>query len=160
MLPDCDGEFATLPPGLHRATIAEIRSVFVDRAPIVPGEPRRRELICDALDLYVRLLVRRFDHPLVWVDGGFVTHKTWAEPDDADMVALVAPEQLAQRAFTERALALQTLNVASLTVSHRMLAHRVVKPMGALLDGYIDANTPARHGYLAGVALQYPAAGR
>lgn len=147
MLPDCEGEFGTLPPGTHRATLAEIRAAFVDRAPTIAGDPPRRALICDALDLYVRLLVRRFDDPIVWLDGGFVTHKTWAEPDDADLVALVEPQHLAQRAFTERALALQTLDVASLTVSRRTLTNRVIKPMGALLDGYLDANTAARRDY-------------
>lgn len=147
MLADCGGEFGTLPPGVHRATMAEIRAKFVDQAPVIAGEPRRRELICTALDLYIRLVARRFDDPIIWVDGGFVTHKTWAEPDDADVVALVSPDQLTQRAFTERALALQTLDVASLSVSNRMLTDRVIKPMGALLDGYIDADTKARRDY-------------
>jgi hypothetical protein len=147
VLADCEGEFAALPPGIHKATLNEIRVMFVEKAPIVAGEPRRRALICDALEVYVQLLARRFEDPIIWVDGGFVTHKTWAEPDDADVVALVAPEQLAQRAFTERALALQTLDVASLSVSRRTLTDRVVKPMGALLDGYIDANTQARRDY-------------
>jgi hypothetical protein len=126
--------------------MAEIHSTFVEKAPSIAGESRRRELICDALDLYIRLVTRRFDDPIIWVDGGFVTHKTWAEPDDADVVTLVRPAQL-QRGFTERALALQTLDVASLSVSNRMLTDRVIKPMGALLDGYIDANTDARRGY-------------
>jgi hypothetical protein len=44
----------------------------------------------------------------------------WAEPDDADVVALVSPDQLTQRAFTERGLALQTLDVARLR--HRPVA--------------------------------------
>lgn len=130
--------------------MAEIRAAFVDHAPVAAneaaGKPRRRELICTALDVYIQMLALRFDDPVIWLDGGFVTHKTWAEPDDADTVAMVAPDQL-HRGFTERALPLQTLDVTSLSVHRRMLTDRVIKPMGGLLDGYIDTNTAARRAY-------------
>ena len=39
----------------------------------------------DTADRVLRLLLtRRFNDPIIWVDGGFVTHKRWADPDNAE----------------------------------------------------------------------------
>jgi len=61
--------------------------MFVEQAPF----RERRELIFRALTLYIDLVSAEFTTSKYWIDGGFVTHKTWEQPEDADIVVVVPP---------------------------------------------------------------------
>lgn len=111
MLPPCsDDDFGILPASNqpHQATLAEIRQRFVDEAPI--GQ-ERRALIADVLEVHVAMIRRLFAGVgiRIWLDGGFITHKRWKEPRDADLVVLVPGSEVA-RADLDAAAPLWTLS--------------------------------------------------
>lgn len=69
-----------LPPGLHRATLAEIRGALVEA---FPGSKTRRPIF-DSWTL-LRQAIRRIIEPeREWVDGSYVTRKQ--NPGDVDLV--------------------------------------------------------------------------
>jgi hypothetical protein len=88
-IPATGGQYATLPVGRHVATLDEVYASFVEGAPFRP----RRELIFRALSLYIDLVSPEFSSSRYWIDGGFVTHKTWEQPEDADIVVVVPPSE-------------------------------------------------------------------
>lgn len=127
-IPATSGQYATLPVGRHVATLDEIYEAFVVNAPFRP----RRELIFRALALYIDLVSPQFSTCRYWINGGFVTHKTWAEPEDADVVVVVPPgedSKVAQPGF---------LPLLSLPSSAGK-----VHPMGGLIDGFVAVDVPA-----------------
>nr|WP_229480316.1 hypothetical protein [Mycolicibacterium mageritense] len=75
--------------------MAEVRQRFVDEAPT--GRDRRA-LIADVLGVHVALIRRLFDDAdiRIWLDGGFITHKRWKAPRDADLVVLVPGVHIAK----------------------------------------------------------------
>ncbi|MDV7195780.1 DUF6932 family protein [Mycolicibacterium fortuitum] len=110
MLPPCsDDEFGVLPASTqpHQATLAEIRQRFVQEAPV--GR-ERRALIADVLEVHIALIRRLFSGVdiRIWLDGGFITHKRWKEPRDADLVVLVPGAEL-ERADRDAAAPLWTM---------------------------------------------------
>lgn len=86
-IPPTGGQYVTLPVGRHPATLNEVCETFVEQAPFRP----RRELIFRALTLYIDLVSAEFSTCRYWIDGGFVTHKPWEPPEDAD-VRVVVPQ--------------------------------------------------------------------
>lgn len=76
-----------LPLGVHEATLDEVHKVFVDGAPF---EPDRRRIFA-ALEIYAGMLWTELPSAVLWVNGGFVTHKQWAPPADVDVAVLVPP---------------------------------------------------------------------
>lgn len=110
MLPACgDDEYGLLPPSLkpYPATLDELQERFVNEAP--ESQRDRRALVYTALSLHVTMIRRLFRGKVrVWVNGGFVTHKQWKAPRDADLVAIVDPEAFAQ-ANSDPAFPLWTL---------------------------------------------------
>ena len=93
-IPPTGGLYATLPVGRHATSFAEIYATFVQQAPF----PNERELIFDALLLYARVLAQEFTKPALWINGGFVTHKPWAAPNDTDVV-LYTPDGVFEHAL-------------------------------------------------------------
>ncbi|MHA7663066.1 DUF6932 family protein [Mycolicibacterium sp. HS_4_1] len=81
-IPAPTGPHATLPPGRHLATFDEIYELFVEQAPFKD----ERELIYEALRLYAKVVDQEFSDVTLWINGGFITHKSWAAPKDADVV--------------------------------------------------------------------------
>jgi hypothetical protein len=81
MLPEFD-EHGNLPPGIHRATLAEIADRFG-----YGSEVRREQM--DSLRWLVELAVRA-GIQRVLVDGSFVTRKK--KPNDVDCVLLIGPQ--------------------------------------------------------------------
>ncbi len=131
MIPACSGPYGVLPEGRHSATLDEIKERFVVEAPY----RERRELIFDALSLHTKLVSSMFSRAKLWIDGGFVTHKSWAAPEDADVAVLVPTAEYAQ-AIDDKSLPLWTI----LNVSGRMNGANIgtskLHPMGGLLDAF------------------------
>lgn len=70
-----------LPPGIHRATLDEVHKRFVEDAPA----RAHRDMVFRAMEIHLSRLVGIAGHGRVWIDGGFVTHKS-AAPNDVDLV--------------------------------------------------------------------------
>jgi hypothetical protein len=138
LLPMLDAE-GRLPPGRHPATLDEVHDLFVTRAPYRD----QREVIFDALRLFLTLVRQLLPKGTVWVNGGFVTHKPWP-PHDVDVV--VVADAAALNALTadqrDRLLALQTLQ----GITSRMPAGATsrLQPMGGLVDSFVVAGNNAR----------------
>ncbi|MEE6167423.1 MULTISPECIES: DUF6932 family protein [unclassified Mycolicibacterium] len=143
MLPALQGDGdGLLPAGVHKASIADLRSRFGSKAVKIGGQ--RRDMIIDALDVYVRMVRVEFLKPTIWVNGGLVTGKTWEAPDDADVVVFINPSQ-AGADLKERIKLLSTGSADHLSIGPHSLDKVKIKPMGGLIDGYIMADThPAR----------------
>lgn len=152
MIPAVDPTTGRLPPGRHIGTWAELEATFVDGAP----QRAQRQLVFRALRLWATMTWQLLPSARLWIDGGFVTHKS-AAPFDADVVMVVQPGELAkvdnqiqreQRALAEaqrlgrplpkcpttvRFFGLLTLaGVATSNFGHVPL----VQPFGGLVDGY------------------------
>ena len=81
-----DEETLFLPPGVHRLSLAEFRTMFVDDAP----NSHHRQRLYRAFELYVECLDELLPGATLWIDGGFVSHKA-DPPFDIDVAALVEP---------------------------------------------------------------------
>ncbi len=110
-----------LPPKRHRATEDEIRALFVDAAPF----PKERALLWDAFLVYRSIARDLMPSVKFWIDGGFVTHKTWAAPKDIDVV-MIADETEFLGVYTQ----LEPL----LTVPDGPVRFQ---PMGGKIDGFV-----------------------
>lgn len=130
MIPACTGPYATLPPGRHPATLQEVYDRFVVAAPF----RARRELIFRAVSLYVDLVKLDFPTARFWLDGGFVTHKTWAPPEDADIVVVVDMTEIG-RTQEDRFLPLHSMLDAAADQPRCSTAK--LHPMGGLIDAFI-----------------------
>lgn len=130
------GPYRVLPPGRHPATLSEIYERFVVEAP----HRRRRELIYQALTLHMNLTLAIAPTAKYWLDGGFVTHKEWKEPADADLV-VVASEQQFVALHADEALPLHTF--LELSALQPNVATSKLHPMGGLLDVFVVPDLPA-----------------
>lgn len=131
MIPACSGKHATLPPGTHKATLDEIYQAFVVDAPFRP----RRELIHQAIVLYSSLVQSAFSSARLWIDGGFVTQKPWAAPEDADIVVVVPMEEYVAKVNDPRWFPLWTFLNATSSEPSRWTEK--LHPMGGLLDTFL-----------------------
>lgn len=130
---DADGN---LPPGIHSATLDEIHEVFVVGAPF----ETERALIFTAMALHMHVSRDRLGAgPVVWVNGGFATHKTWAAPKDVDL-AYVVPLALALRARQPDMMDLWTNQDVS--AGQPMLVSDRVQPMAGLVDAFFIPEMP------------------
>jgi hypothetical protein len=134
VLPPIDPTTGLLPeaPDPHRATLDEVYLAFVTAAPF----PERRELIFNALSLYARLIWAIYPDARLRIDGGFVTHKTWAEPEDIDVAVVCPTITPAQRdAATEAGLF--SIGGAQGVVHRRKVGPiQKLHPMGGLVDAF------------------------
>lgn len=141
MLPGLVGPYGVLPVGVHRATMAEVKDLFVDRAP--EDTRRRRRWIFEALELHVSVVRKalRGEEVTVWVDGGFVTHKPWT-PEDVDVLYLTTFDGLTN-CGGESDLPLWTLSKVRAEFGPRQVQTGKLHPMAGLLDGYADKDNGA-----------------
>lgn len=136
-LPPCsDDEYGILPPAdrPHPATLSEIWQRFVAEAP--EGQQRRRGDIHTVLSVHISAVRRLFTNPTIWLNGGFVTHKRWKAPRDADLVVIVNAGEF-DRADKESALPLWTL--ADVTAQRGTGGPILVTPKLHTGLGYTDA---------------------
>jgi hypothetical protein len=119
-------EDGRLPEGRHEATLDEIRERFVEEAP----NRARRDLIFRALLVYADIVRSLFPEARLWINGGFVTHKSEA-PKDVDVVIVSeAPDTVT----IEQVAPLLTLQgVAS---EQPRLGIERLQPVGGLVDGF------------------------
>lgn len=129
-LPDLTEE-GLLPLGAHRSTLDEVERVFVNGAPF---EAERRRIMV-ALRLYAELVWLRFPEATLWIDGGFVTLKDYAAPEDADVVVMVADAGDYDPASHSEDLPLWTLLGVSADRPSIDRAERL-QPFGGLIDGF------------------------
>ncbi|MGW0856012.1 DUF6932 family protein [Streptomyces sp. NPDC002690] len=122
-------ESGLLPPGRHAATLAEIKEIFVDRAPHV----ERRRRIFRAFELYADMLADVLERGTFWVDGGFCSHKV-SPPEDLDLAVLIDPTLPLTDKDHERLVPLFTLQQVQ-SGSPQLWANRV-QPMGGLIDSF------------------------
>lgn len=109
MLPDMDpanGWLLPPAPDPYLTTFDELHERFVEGAPFTA----ERQAVFDALLLYARLIWRIVPDARLRINGGFVTHKPWAAPEDVD-IAVVCP-----------------------TISQDQLERAIVAPLFTLLD--------------------------
>lgn len=111
-----------LPVGRHPAGLKDVRIRFVDQAPF----REKRERIFAALELYAENVWSLLPTAKLWLDGGFVTHKSW-EPKDVDVVILARPSE-AGLLEEDQLLPFLTLPGPGGTK---------IQPMGGLVDGFL-----------------------
>lgn len=138
-IPATGGPHATLPPGRHVATFAEVYERFVEQAPF-RGE---RELIYDALRLYAKVVEKEFSDVTLWINGGFVTHKSWA-PKDADVVAVVPMSDYTNMCSNADCLRYLTLQGVMVAVPQTSAPVPRVQPMAGLIDGFVVPDDPVQ----------------
>lgn len=85
VIPEPSGPLGLLPEGCHRTTLEEIESVFVQSAPF----PAERAMLWATFRTYLEEVWRLMPSTRLWINGGFVTHKTWAAPRDVDVCLVV-----------------------------------------------------------------------
>lgn len=132
MVPDVN-EDGLLPPGRHLATLDEIREKFVKDAPF----DTERSVVFSALELHFQIIVSLIPTGSLWVDGGFVTHKSWAAPKDADLAYILRSEHLngLESEAQERLASLVTLQ--GVQVAHPPIVVPRIQPMGGLIDAFL-----------------------
>lgn len=85
------GSDGLLPPGRYRSTLTEIHDRFVKSA---PHRAERAEIYA-AFELWRNRAVAEFGPGVLWIDGGFVTHKP-TPPHDLDLAFFPADLPLAE----------------------------------------------------------------
>jgi hypothetical protein len=142
-LPALDAE-GFLPPARHQTDLAEIEAMFVASAP----HSVERQLIWDGFTVWLRqvsamLLAHRF-----WINGGFVTHKSYA-PRDIDVIVLARESEL-------DALPSEDQDLLDSLMTEHLLGGGRRQPMGGLVDAYTslreDPNSAAYwHGWWSSI---------
>lgn len=114
--------------GRHVATLSEVEEAFVLHAPF---ESERR-LVWDAFLVYRQLVGKHLPSARYWVNGGFVTHKTWAAPRDIDVCVVAQADELA---------------VVDEAIDHLFTdpGPPRAQPMGELVDGFLIVSGARDH---------------
>jgi hypothetical protein len=139
-LPALDPILGTLPPSPlpYRVTMSDVHSLFVASAPF----KERRERLFRAFALYAETIWTEIPGALLWIDGGFITHKSWEEPHDVD-VAIIADDVPAE---SKRRLATQgllTFDDTSGTINSKQLQIGKLAPFGGMIDSYLASSKTA-----------------
>jgi hypothetical protein len=133
VLPNMDTSNAwLLPPSAepYTATFEEIHDRFVLGAPFAVD----RQAVFDALFLYAKLIWQIIPDARLRINGGFVTHKSWAAPADVD-IAVVCPTISQDQLDRATSAPLFTL----LNVSGEIAKSRVTIAKLHLMGGLVDA---------------------
>lgn len=114
-----------LPEGIHSASLGEIHATFVESAP----HQERRQVIFDALKAWVGAVSELGVDGILWIDGGFVTHKA-NPPEDVDVVLRVKPSTLDGMSHDAE------VKFSSLLTDNSDPKTRI-QPMGGLVDAFL-----------------------
>ncbi|WP_410004008.1 DUF6932 family protein [Curtobacterium sp. TC1] len=125
-IPSTSGPYGLLPPGKHPCSMDEIQQVFVLGAPF----SSERQVIFDAFSVWMDSVRSLFPGARCWVDGGFVTHKSWAAPTDIDVAFFVRQSDLDALDPSQQAI------FESLQTDKNAAGVRV-QPMGGKVDGFV-----------------------
>lgn len=151
-LPACTGPLGIMPAGAHPATLPEVRAAFVDAAPADQRSARHR--VFRALELHIESMLELLPGATIWLDGGFVSHKTWAAPEDADVVYFADLDQL-ERLSAEELMPLVTTSgvdgaLGGSSSGSRMGVPRL-QPMGGLVDAFVALRDPVQFSHWGGI---------
>jgi hypothetical protein len=130
VLPELDGWL--LPPGRHVATLDEVRDRFVARAPYAA----ERAPLFDALRWYAGQVGRLFWTGSLWIDGGFVTYKPWAPPDDVDVTIVVRRALTRALSEAQRARLYELVTLQGVYAREPAVATPRVRPMAGMVDAF------------------------
>lgn len=133
-------EHGFLPAGRHQAQMADIEKLFVTGAP----HSAHRRRIFTALELYADRCREYFPEARLWVDGGFVTHKS-EPPKDVDVV--VVASAVSPGVTEDQALTLMTLTEVSAKHQSESVAAARLQPFGGFVDGFIISGSPANQNF-------------
>jgi hypothetical protein len=127
VIPVVAGSEAILPAGRHRTDLAEIEAYFVSAAPF----STERQLVFDAFKTWMTLVDQLLPNSRYWIDGGFVTHKTWAAPSDVDVTILCQASAVDALTPAEQSRLDSLLTVPAAPGRARL------QPMGGLVDAFL-----------------------
>lgn len=100
-------------------------------------------MIYDALRLYAKVIDKVFSNVTLWIDGGFVTHKSWA-PKDADVVAVVPISDYTNMCSSTDCLRYLTLQGVMVKLPQTSAPVSRVQPMAGLIDGFVAPDDPVQ----------------
>jgi len=123
-----------LPQGIHPANLAEIEVAFVQNAPF----PAERERLFGTMVAYVDIIWDRFPSARILLNGGFVTHKTWAAPEDVDFAIGLTSKEFRSTKLPHN-ISLWTQGNVSME-GPEALNYTKIQPMGGHIDGYFFPN--------------------
>lgn len=130
MIPPVDPVSGLLPVGIHQADLGEVYDVFVADAPF--EEDRR--LLFSAMSVYLDIVWKRFKKPRILLNGGFVTHKEWAAPKDADFAIGLENGEFKAMMSTPN---LGLLTLIDVSIQRPIsIGLRTLQPMAGLVDSY------------------------
>lgn len=123
-------------PDVHRCTMAELRIRFVDEA---PAFKRERAFLYRTLELYADQVWGLLPEATLWIDGGFVTHKDWAAPQDVDLVILPTESDFLQYPDEQELKTRLTplLTLQNVTAAIPQAFEERVQPYGGNIDGFL-----------------------
>lgn len=132
MLPPLDPTTGHLPAtgSPHACTLDDIHERFVVGAPF----EERRQRLFEALRLYAAMIWDIFPDARLRINGGFITHKRWAAPDDVD-IAVLCPT--ATQAQIEAAVGGPLFTVIG--AQGKIMGHSVAFSKAHVMGGLIDA---------------------
>lgn len=116
----------------YRLSWGELHEAFVVHAPY----RERRQRLYDALRLFSDCVWDIIPDARLWIDGGFVTRKTWAAPDDVDVVIVGSGVEKHQRQELARR-GLLTSRETTLELETKSLPIGRLRPLGGLIDSYL-----------------------
>ena len=126
-------------PCTYPASLQEIEERFVIGAPFC----NERKYLFKALELFCRNIWNILPEAEVWVNGGFVTHKSWAAPKDIDVCVLYSILNIDN--IADKILQNSTLQ----NIFHPTFGYiERIQPYGGMLDVFfVDPTDSARVKY-------------
>lgn len=139
-----DPDTGMLPPRPepHRATLPEVRALFVDAAP----NPSQRAILFSALDVWVARAIDVFGPGRIWLDGGFITHKANV-PHDVDLVLFPEAPSAAWAALTQDQAAYSLLTLQDLFFMAPLTGgwSARLQPVGGQVDAFLGDHRNLEH---------------
>jgi len=132
MIPEIQRD-GLLPDGRHVATLDEIRQIFVEEAPF----SSERRLILTGLQLHLSLMREMFSAGAAWINGGFVTRKTWSAPKDVDIIYVLSAAEINALDAESAARLASLLTLQGVSSAAPPIKAMRVQPMGGLLDAFL-----------------------
>ena len=129
-------ESGLLPPGAHKADLADIYERFVVDAPAPSRD--QRELLYGALTTHLRLIQRIIPAGIAWIDGSFATRRESPPPEDVDVAVCPADwDALWAQSRETKARLYMLLTWTDVTVVDPVIWLPKVQPVSGLVDAYL-----------------------
>jgi hypothetical protein len=130
------GDSGLLPPGAHKADLADIYERFVVDTP--PSSRDHRELLYGALTTHLRLIRKIIPAGVAWIDGSFATCRESPPPEDVDVAVRPGDwDALWAQPGEVKARLYMLLTWSDVTVVDPVIWFPKVQPVGGLIDAYL-----------------------